>query len=85
VYAELNDGHNGCPYFSIRGIELYDPARQLIEGSHAYASPCQIIDGAQPQSAAQRLAAGNYTLCVAGSGSDTSGAPLPYHLNIAVH
>ena len=81
VYAELNDGRDGCPHDSIRGIELHDPARQLLEGSHAYASPCQIIDGAQPRSAARGLAAGNYTLCVVG---DTSEAR-PYHLNIAIH
>lgn len=81
VYAELNDGRTGCPYYAIRAIELHDPARRLIEGSHAYAGPCQIIDGAQPLSAARGLAAGTYTLCVVGDPGETR----PYHLNIAVH
>lgn len=82
MYAELNDGRTGCPYYAIRGIELHDPARQLIEGSHAYTiGPCQIIDGAQPLSAARGLAAGNYTLCVVGDPSEVQ----PYHLNIALH
>lgn len=66
LYAELHDGRTGCPYHAIHRIELHDPARRLIEGSHAYAGPCQIIDGAQPLSAARGLAAGNYTLCVVG-------------------
>ena len=52
-----------------------------FEGSHAVASPCQIIDGAQPLSAARGLSAGNYTLCVVGDASEV----LPYHLNIAIH
>jgi hypothetical protein len=81
VYAELNDGRTGCPYYAIREIELYDPARRLVEVSHAIASPCQILDGAQPLSTARGLAAGNYTLCVAGDPFETR----PYHLNIAVH
>lgn len=85
VYAELNDGRDGCPDYSIRSIELYNPERGLLEGSRAYVGPCEIIDGSQALSAARDLTAGTYTVCVIASGNDSSGPELPYHLNIAVH
>jgi hypothetical protein len=85
VYAELNDGREGCPATGIRGIELYDPESRLVEGSRVYVSPCEILDGSQPLSLARDLTAGTYAVCVSASGFDSSGADLPYHLNIAVH